>query len=293
LPRGGSFHDYAVFTVIKDCHNSLEENDPYNSPEGYYPVNETIARHINGTKDCGHLFRICKYYFVHGSTNIRECENCGKMMLVFGEWEEKSKQLFSPPPFKTKLFERTPRTKEEGEAQRDGKYDAIHCSFCSTMTYAYNTKMIMQSAYKGGHASFLEEIQRDAKVSLSGAKHIILLGYSLPPDDVVWRSAIAKQKGENAYCSVVVGYKGKDKWIERDELKEYLEDHGDKKDKADYGVNTINAAIAIFGEDKVRAYSGGIPKVWCSDGNSVDKEKVKNLLYPSKIFPGGVANMRI
>jgi hypothetical protein len=215
------------------------------------------------------------------------------MMLVLGEWEQISKQLFSPPPFKTKLFERTPRTKEEDEAYRDGKYDAIQCPFCSAMTYAYNNKMIMQTAYKGGHTSFLEEIQRDAKVSLSGAKHVILLGYQLPPDDVVWRSAIvAKQKNEKAYCSVVVGNKGNDEWIEGDELKKYLEEHGEKKDKADYGINAINAAIAIFSIDKVRTYTGGIPNVWCS-GGAVDKDKVKNLLYPANVFPDGVANMRI
>jgi len=230
------FHDYAVFTVIKDGYNpqkvhSLE--DPYNSPEGYYPVNETVARHINGIEDGGRLFRICKFYYVHGSTNIRECENCGKMMLVLGEWIEISEELFSPPPFRTKLFKRTQRTKEENDAHLNGDYDAIQCLFCGNMTYAHNTKMIMQTAYKGGHASFLEEIQRDAKVSLFGAKHIILMGYQLPPDDAVWRSAIvAKKNKDKIYCSVVVGNKGKDKWIkEEDELKEYLEEKKIKKIK--------------------------------------------------------------
>ena len=155
----------------------------------------------------------------------------------------------------------------------------------------------MQTAYKGGHASFLEEIQRDAKVSLSGAKHIILLGYQLPPDDVVWRSAIvAKRNNKEIYCSVVVGYLGEDKWIEGEDLIKYVKEKKEtikKEEWADYGINAIDAAMAIFDKNNVRAYTGGIPHVWCSGGKSVDKDKVKDLLYPSKVFPDGVANMRI
>jgi len=60
---------------------------------------------------------------------------------------------------------------------------------------------------------------------------------------------------------------------------------------ADYGINAIDAAIAVFGEKNVRAYTGGIPQVWLS-GNSLDKDKVKDLLYPKNIFPNGVAQNR-
>jgi hypothetical protein len=290
------YHDYAVFSVIKDSY-SVHSPGPYNSSEGYYAVNETVARHINGTIDAGRLFRICKYYFVHGSSNIRECGNCGKMMLILGDWETLSDELFLPPPFKTNLFKRTPRTIEEDNAQNKGRYDAIQCPFCGSMTYAYNTKMIMQTAYKGGHTSFLEEIQRDAKVSLSGAKHVVLLGYQLPPDDAIWRSAISAKRNDQGkiYCSVVVGYKGEDRWIEGDELTQYLEEKKkllEKKEWADYGINAIDSAIAIFGIDNIRAYTHGIPRVWCND-NIADKDKIKNLLYPEKIFPDGVVNMRI
>jgi hypothetical protein len=55
--------------------------------------------------------------------------------------------------------------------------------------------------------------------------------------------------------------------------------------RADYGTNVIYAAIAVFGEENVRAYTGGIPAVWLS-GNSLDKDKVKNLLYPENLKIG-------
>jgi ribosomal protein S27E len=289
------YHDFAVFTAIKD-RNTKKASDGYYPSNTYYPVNETIPNHVNRRNDCIRLYRICKFYFVHGSTNIRECENCGKMMLIWGDWDEMPEDLFSPPPFKTKLFERPPRTKEEKEAYEEGKYDFVQCPYCGNTTYAYNHTMIMQTAYKGGHTSFLEEIQRDAKISLSGAKHVILLGYQLPPDDAVWRSAIVAKQNENkTFCSVVVGYEGEDKWIKGEELIQYrdkIKKTIEKEKWADYGINAIDAAIAIFGKDKVRAYTGGIPNVWCSNGTA-DKDKVIDLLYPFEVFPNGVVNMRI
>ena len=262
-----------------------------------YPLDEVAAFRINENEDEGNLYRICKHFLVHGGTNLRECENCGKMSIVWGNWREKTpKDLFFPPPFKINLFQHEPYTEEEEKAHNDGDYDAVQCYFCGNLTYTYNTPMIMQTSYKGKHTSFLEDIQRNAKVSISGAKHIILMGYQLPPDDVVWRSILAAKRNNkgDVYCSVVVGNLGENKWIEGKELKNYVKDkkENEKEEWADYGINAIDAAIAVFGEKNVRAYTGGIPQVWLS-GNSVDKDKVNDLLYPKKIFPNGVASSRL
>ena len=120
------------------------------------------------------------------------------------------------------------------------------------------------------------------------------MGYQLPPDDVVWRSTLAAKRNDDGkvYCSVVVGCLGENKWIEGEELKNYVKDKKkkEKEEWADYGINAIDAAIAVFGEENVRAYTGGIPKVWLS-GNALDKDKVKELLYPKKIFPNGVVRV--
>jgi len=259
-----------------------------------YSLNETVAWRANEGEDGGRLYRICKYFLAHGGTNFRECENCGKMSITWGKWENIPEDLFSMPPFKIDLFQHDAYTEAEEKAHKDGDYDAVQCYFCGNLTYTYNTPMIMQTSYKGKHTSFLEDIQRDAKVSISGAKHIILMGYQLPPDDVVWRSTLAAKRNneDGVYCSVVVGYSGENKWIEGEELTKYLDNKKknlEKKEWADYGINAIDAAIAVFGKENVRAYTGGIPKVWLS-GNSLDKDKVKDLLYPKKIFPNGVVS---
>ena len=84
--------------------------------------------------------------------------------------------------------------------------------------------------------------------------------------------------------------------MEGEELVRYVADikkNIEKEKWADWGINAIDAATAIFGKDNIRAYTGGIPQVWCSGSNSADKDKVKDLLYPAKVFPDGVAKMRL
>ncbi|MCL2065700.1 MAG: hypothetical protein FWG98_15200 [Candidatus Cloacimonetes bacterium] len=121
---------------------------------------------------------------------------------------------------------------------------------------------------------------------------LVEMAKKILPDDVVWRSAImAKQKRKDVYCSVVVGYEGEDKWLEKDELKLYIENTKrtvEKSKWADYGINAIDAAISIFGFENVRAYTKGIPNVWCMDANEVDSERINDLLYPKKVFREGV-----
>ncbi|PTX16415.1 hypothetical protein SAMN04488598_10792 [Halanaerobium congolense] len=70
--------------------------------------------------------------------------------------------------------------------------------------------MIIQSSFKLNHSSFIEEIQRDMRVAIEVAKHILLFGYSLPEDDVIYRSLLAARKkyseqGNIPYCSVATG----------------------------------------------------------------------------------------
>jgi len=278
------FIDFSVSAAFRNLKRNIS-----------YSLDEAGAWRANEAEDGGRLYRICKYFLAHGGTNFRECENCGKMSIVWGKWGENTPEdLFFPPPFKINLFQHEPYTEKEEESHKDGDYDAVQCYFCGNLTYTYNTPMIMQTSYKGKHSSFLEDIQRDAKVSISGAKHIILMGYQLPPDDVVWRSTLAAKRNDDGkvYCSVVVGCLGENKWIEGEELKNYVKDKKkkEKEEWADYGINAIDAAIAVFGEENVRAYTGGIPKVWLS-GNALDKDKVKELLYPKKIFPNGVVRV--
>jgi hypothetical protein len=293
------FHDFSLYFTNRD-----PNGEPPLRPD--HPLNETVAKRVNGHTDGGRIYRIGKFFFPHGSTNFRECPNCGKQSVWLGHnWEYLSQTLFPPPPFETSLFEAKAMSREEETAHKAQHPDAVQCLFCGHMTHANDAPMIMQTSYKGGHASFLEEIQRDLKVCLSGTRHVVLLGYQLPPDDLVWRTVfLANRKPGKMCCSVVVGYRGGEytggpKWLDGIELKNYVNVVKEKEAKeklADFGIPAIESALAIFGDDYVRAYTSGIPQVWM-DGDSANKEKILDLLYPKKIgnheiFPDGIAAYR-
>jgi hypothetical protein len=148
--------------------------------------------------------------------------------------------------------------------------------------------MVPQSAFKGRHAPFIEEIQRDMKTCVEKAKHIVLLGYSLPPDDIIWRSVMAAKKEGAKYCSVVCGYKGNRGWMDKNEIDEYLRLHENEDNEASYGCAAIRNAREVFGNDYVRAYTGGIPQVW---ENGIDS--VREILYPKWCFENDIAEERV
>lgn len=248
---------------------------------------ESVASRENEDDHIGTpLNRAGKFYFAHGSSNWRECPVCGRMTFFNGgnHWEYKSKKLI--PPFPIPFFEYENYevlTKQEWHWRKDLlHYDSMQCMHCESETFAHSAPMIMQTMYKSTPTSFLEEIQRNVKVSIENARHIVLLGYQLPPDDTVWQQTFAEavrcriNSNKKAYCTVVVGYKGEKRWLFKDELEKYVSEYKKDKDAESYGVPAIENALAIFGKDNVRAWTGGIPEVF---GNCAETD-VTELLYP-------------
>lgn len=113
-------------------------------------------------------------------------------------WERDSATLIPPPPLKAfvePVDALKARDNEERKAWERGEVDARACVHCKTLTYAQHTQTRMQSSFKGAAAPFLEEINRDLRVAVQEAGHIILMGYSLPPDDVEFRAFFAAVNG--------------------------------------------------------------------------------------------------
>lgn len=245
---------------------------------------ETSIFRSNGIDSSGApIGRIGSFFFAHGCCNWRECPACGRMMYYLGDtWEYKSRHL--NPPLPVPLFENNDfiRTKKEKEWAEKLRFDSLECISCGAETIASNAPMIMQTMIKGIPTSFLDEVQRESKVLLSKARHIVLLGYQLPPDDVLWQEAFAeaircrKDTENEAYCTVIVGHLGGRKWLYGEEMMECVEEHRHSKNSADYGASAIVNAIAIFGKERVRAWCGGVPEVF---GNG-SEEDVRKILYP-------------
>lgn len=137
--------------------------------------------------------------------------------------------------------------------------------------------IVMQSNFKSAPPPFIEEIQRDLRVIVQKADHIVFMGYSLPPDDVGYRAFFAARRSRDSErpvkCSVVVGVNAEQRrWLGPSELCDL--------NAVDIGDNerlTLKAAQELFDKEHVRFYGGGIPNVFL-DGGRVTDSAVDRLL---------------
>ena len=262
------FHDYGHFVPAFRVGDQSSEQTPQ------FPMNESAAQRLN---DCHHgasdRIRLRKFLLPHGCLWWRECPSCGKLSSYQSEtWELDSHTLIPPPPLKAFVLQesRHLRPKERG-AWAQGEVDARECVHCGTLTYAHHTPIRMQSNFKGTPPPFLAEIERELRVLVQGANHVVFMGYSLPPDDVDYRAFFAARRGrsgadgsgEQVRCSVVVGTDGARRWLGPSELPS--------------GQETVDAAGDVFGRDNVRYYGAGIPNVFM-DGDEVTDAAVDRLL---------------
>ena len=244
----------------------------------FYPMNESVAQRLN---DADHgaadRIRITKFLFPHGCLWWRECPDCGKLSSHMGdEWEVESPTLIPPPPLRAFVPPDTfhHRKPEEAEAWDEGRVDARACVHCGTLTSAYDTQLIMQSNFKRSPPPFIEEIERDLRVLVQQADHIVFMGYSLPRDDVEYRAFFAarRQRKESrpVKCSVVVGqHADYRRWRRFSDIK--LSDLDERE------RNTLKTAREIFEKENVYFYGGGIPDVFMENGQ-VTMPAVERLL---------------
>ncbi|MBR3072826.1 hypothetical protein [Fibrobacter sp.] len=286
LPQTSQKMEQWLFFGVSGKSRKISDKSEARSVDKFsYSQDETSVFRNNECRVSGSpIWRIGSFFFAHGCCNWRECPSCGRMMYYLGdEWGYNSKHL--NPPFPVPLFENVDfnRTEKEKEWKKRLRYDSLECISCSAETIASDAPMIMQTMIKGMPTSFLDEVQRESRVLLRKARHIVLFGYQLPPDDVLWQEAFSEavrcRKGtdDEAFCTVVVGYLGEKRWIQGDEMMAFVKKHRYSSDAASLGVKAIINAVAIFGENRVRAYCGGIPDVW---GNASESE-VREILYPS------------
>ena len=250
----------------------------------WQPMNVSSARQLNDRKHGSNLrIRVCKYLFPHGCLWWRECPNCGKLSSYIGDvWEMGSGSLFPPPPLKAFVdadqFKSWCAEDEEQSRWLLGEVDARACVHCKTLTYAHHTPAVMQTNFKAAPPPFLDEIQREMRVVVQEADHIVLAGYSLPRDDVTYRAFFAartrrnlngdNEAGQKVRCSVV----GRDDrygdgWIYPAEIR--------SKGKPPKAVKN---AQGVFGRENVRFFGGGVPGVFLDGGARVGARAVERLL---------------
>ena len=250
----------------------------------WFPMNETAVQRLNEKSDrTGEVIRISKFLFPHGCVCWRECPDCGKLSSYMGsEWRADSSTLIPPPPLRAFTdgvdFQR--RGDRETKEWDKGAVDARECVYCGTMTYAHHTQTIMPTNFKQAPPPVLEEIQRDMRVVVQNADHIVLMGYSLPPDDVLYRAFFAarQQRGSDIQVKcTVVGLDSDEQdnqcWLGPLEWSARME----RRQKSDPPRSTLEAARDLFGKENVRFYGGGVPNVFL-EGGQVTEAAISRLL---------------
>lgn len=276
------FQDFSHFMGLRQVDGQ--------TPRVWYPLNESVVQRLNDAQSgvpC--RVRVGKYYMPHGCSGWRECPNCGKLTLYLGdEWRFDSVSLYAPPLIKA-LSEnwRRPRSQEEYTAYAQGCFDALQCAYCGALTELKHTPLVMQTGFKGRNAAFVEEIHHDMRIALENAQHIVLMGYTLPSDDAIYRSVLAarQKRGitKRPCCSVIVGQQedAPDGWLAGQQLADYIKQHSDSS-----FARTVRAAQEIFSPEQVRGYARGIPQVFLGADGQACYDKVSELLYPAARFPG-------
>lgn len=267
------FHDLGHFVAGP----RVEDVGGRGAETPWHPMNESSALRLNdddhGARD---RVRISKFLFPHGCLWWRECPSCGKLSSYIGNtWDLYSPTLIPPPPFRAFVQNvdfRARLDREQVEWDR-GKVDVRACMHCNTMTQAHHTQTIMQSSFKTQPPPFLDEIKRDLRVAVQEAEHVVLMGYTLPRDDVDYRAFFAARRQRGVKCSVVVGTENDAVWAGPSEWPAMLKDM--EKDEAPR--TTLEAARDLFGENNVRFYGGGIPNVFL-EGGRVTEFAVEELL---------------
>lgn len=250
---------------------------PHPGSPVWQPMNESSARQLNDSNHGADIrVRVAKYLFPHGCLWWRECPNCGKLSSYIGDaWLIDSETLLPPPPlakFSSHIrFKAWSNHWDEQRAWDLGEVDARACVHCGTLTYAHHTPLVTQTSVKSRPPPFLDEIQRDMRVVVEDADHVVLMGYSLPPDDVTYRAFLAarvRRSDRNPVrCSVVgkeAGYP--QRWLLPDDLS------------TPRGLpDAVTAAQAVFRPENVRYYAAGIPDVFLERGH-VSEAAVDRLL---------------
>ena len=251
---------------------------------------EQVARFVNERCDsvnerCLARYQTVKIFFPHGSPNLKICPCCGKTTLYQGnELSISSESLYPPFFFKNLAWGCSPvgalRGKGDSYAENkkwdEGELDNIQCRHCGRSIRMCDTEMIMQSGLKMPSSYLLQRISHNVDNAVMGANHIVLMGYSIPPDDgakvaeLQARTTHESHDG-SVYCSVMCLVKDAPHgWLYADELEAFIKAHQDEE-----GIIPILNARRIFGSQKVRANMTGIPDVFESE------DAIREMLYPS------------
>ncbi len=288
-----------------------------------FMMNEQACRAVNnveyiktkGGRDPQRILRIGKMLFPHGGFSWRQCPRCGKIFCNLGPKFSKDKYPLGafgpdiipgiPPKYPQEIM-----TSEEKACHTEGEFGAIECIFCGEITRPHNTPLTLQSAIKGERHFILDGIYREMGLLFQNSSHLLLIGYSLPPDDFLYRCYLqsARASKQDLYVSVVdydytLAHKKDEvknerrkhvselldgRWLYGHKILDYLEiskKHAgccpSMRKHLEPIIKTLSNMLEVFNYEQMRLSVSGFPDVILGEKDEVDPALVKDLLYPT------------
>lgn len=265
-----------------------------------FMMNESTCKSINEPKYQGgeksRLVRIGKMLFPHAGLSWRICPRCGKLFTDFGNLDD----LYSTVALGSDLLPEINkawknRTKKEDEYCKNGEHGVIQCIFCGSITYPYNSPLILQSLIKPDRHYVMEGIFREMGLVVGNARHLVFAGYSFPIDDYLYRcffqSAWAGKRSGNRkpFCSLInfdanyLRLIGNKAWIKEREIISYLDSNTANPEVQ----QTVREALQLFDIKNIRVSLLGIPNIVTNHPEMDQRNALIDLLYPKRCFPQG------
>lgn len=219
------FNDFATFMTSKSFDKDTAK---------WYPYNESVAYRLNDPdRNTDRKVVLIPTFFPHGQTNWLDCPYCGKLSAYLGDCFKLQSNS---------LAMRSPLT-------ADDYYKCVHCG--SKLT-TKDSAMLLQTLYKS-KTPYLEEIQRAMRIKVEEAKCLIFIGYSLPEDDIDYKSFFrsAKTVHDKKVFVVLMGNGFEYRWYEAVEVLNMISD--------DINKEVILRYCEIFGKKNVLISMVGFP----------------------------------
>lgn len=136
--------------------------------ELWYPFTEGMAQVVNNGKkyDTARRVVLTKVYYPHGLMNLFKCSKCARHSIYLGDLDIKE------------VINKLKYLSEK---------ELYVCPYCGAKVTAQDFDVLIQSNFKTRNA-YLEENRIRMYTELEDAKNLVFIGYSMPSDDVDYRT---------------------------------------------------------------------------------------------------------
>jgi len=167
------------------------------------------------------------------------------------------------------------------------------------MTQPHDAPLLTQTVIKPARHYLQWALFREMGLMVANAKHLVLVGYSLPADDVINRCFMQSSAGgaaESPFVTVVIkdttggaSRVAPDGWVRPANVWDYLQLNAAKGEVDEGAQNTLKSVVEVFGTgkrpdatDKFRISLHGFPCVLDGLGHGDIEVGTRRLLYPEE-----------